>query len=1067
MFPFKSIKNKLILIFLLCSFAPLLLLRFMAFPKAQKDLEEALIRNLEGVKQKQAEIVKMWFDERKHDAKVISRNISTVLGQSTNDKGQNFLKVQDYINMLRGEYGYKNIYITSREGVVLLATDKKWVGFDMIRRDYCSEALNGNVFVSKIQLPFQVEGESGKGDSGNPVMFIAAPVKDSGDGIVGAVVIETDSQPISKIMKSANLGRSGETFLINRECYMLTDSRFTDEIANMGLIQRRTAFELRVVNPHTGMLTDGAQKCLSGKDGYNAGGYINYDGRRVLGAWCWIPEYNCGLLAQIDIQEGYGAAYGLKKFVLSMLLVLALPLTLIAFYFGKRISAPILRITEATKKITSGDLAQRVKSRGKRDEISELAQAFNVMAESLKEKTIKLKNYTTDLEKTVKERTVELQETTNFLNSILAGSTEYSIIAEDLYGNILAFNKGASLIYGYQPEEVVAKANVRILHTDEDVKSGKVDHILVEARRTGRYEGEVMRRRKNGEIFPAHVTFTLRRDENGQPIGFVVISRDITKEKLVALEKEVVNNVNKVIVSSLDIREVYKNISLELKRIIDLAWLGVICLVDGTGVTEDFHVIDGVVLSKDWLNNHHYPLAVTAHGIAMKEDAPVFVKDTAQGEYPIDLLLYEKGINAYLCFPLKSKGTTIGSVVLGSRKSDVFREIHLGLLNQIIPQLAITIENTRLFVSIRESEGKYRDLVENAPEMIHEISPEGKFINVNKTELNKLGYSLEEMRNMTLEDIVPGESRGEVRRHIKRIMETGSSELETVFLTKSGKEINVEIHGTGLYNNKTRECICTRAFVRDITERKRMEEQVRRSEKLASMGELAAAIAHEIRNPLGAICNSVGVLDSHLKLTGQDKDLLEMILGQSERLDRIISDFLTFAHPREPSFSLRDIREVIKKTIFLLEQDKRYTDKIEIKEVYESVLPKVYIDADLVHQVLWNLFINSMDAMPNGGQIRITVRKTTLFLRGAVEIIITDTGTGIPAKEVCKIFEPFYTTKSEGTGLGLSTVQRIIDDHGGTVDVKSREGKGTTFYIKLPGPLVKEEELFKNELLEG
>jgi signal transduction histidine kinase len=216
------------------------------------------------------------------------------------------------------------------------------------------------------------------------------------------------------------------------------------------------------------------------------------------------------------------------------------------------------------------------------------------------------------------------------------------------------------------------------------------------------------------------------------------------------------------------------------------------------------------------------------------------------------------------------------------------------------------------------------------------------------------------------------------------------------------------------------------------------------------MGELAAAIAHEIRNPLGAICNSVGILDAHLKLTGQDKDLLEMIVGQSERLDRIISDFLTFAHPREPSFSLQDIREVIKNTLFLLEQDSRFTDQIELKEVYESILPKVYIDTDLIHQVLWNLLINSLEAMPHGGQIKVMVRKTDLFLRDAVEIVISDSGIGIPDHELDKIFEPFYTTKTEGTGLGLSVVQRIIDDHGGAIDAKSKKDKGAAFYIKLP-----------------
>lgn len=1047
---FRTIKNRLVLILLLCSFLPLLLLRFVAFPKAQMDLEEALIRNLEGVKQKQAEIVKMWFDERRHDAKVVSRNISGLMERSVDDKHKGYPKLYDYIDMVRTEYGYKTVYIISCDGTVLVATERQLAGSNMLSYDYCREGLNGNICISKIQCLDQGKGESKKNDSDGPMMHISAPLIDSDNRTIGAIVLKVSTLPLSEIMKSAKLGKTGETFLINREGFMLTESRFADEMRKAGLIQQRTALALKVINPHTGKLTIGAQKCLSGKDGYDSDGYKNYDGRKVLGAWCWIPEHNCGLLAQIAIQEGYGAAYSLKNFVLSMLLVLAFPLALAAFYFGKRISSPILNITEVTRKITSGDLGQRVKDSGKKDEISELAQAFNVMAESLEEKTVTLRNYTTGLENVVKERTLKLQEMTNFLHSILAGSTEYSIIAEDLNGNILAFNKGASLIYGYRPEEVTGVANVRVLHTEEDVKSGKVDRILELARKTGRYEGEVMRKKKNGEIFPVHVTFTLRRDEKGQPIGFVVISKDITEEKLVALEKEIVNNINKIIASGLDIKEVYKNIYRELKRRIDFTWLGVACLIDGTEIAEDSHVVDGVLLSTDWLHCYRSLLHATAQDVSVKKGVPVFVMDTSEGGYQFDRQFYEKGIHSYVCFPLKSKGITIGTVTLGSRQKGAFTDAHFGLLNQVIPQLAIAIENARLFVSIRESEKKYRDLVENAPEMIHEVSLKGNFINVNKTELHKLGYSLEEMRRMMLEDIVPNEYREEIKRHIKRIKETGCSELETVFLTKAGKEINVEINGTGLCNAKTGECVCVRAFVRDITERKRMEEQVRRSEKLASMGELAAAIAHEIRNPLGAICNSVGILDAHLKLTGQDKDLLEMIVGQSERLDRIISDFLTFAHPREPSFSLQDIREVIKNTLFLLEQDSRFTDQVELKEVYESILPKVYIDTDLIHQVLWNLLINSLEAMPHGGQIKVMVRKTNLFLRDAVEIVISDSGIGIPDHELDKIFEPFYTTKTEGTGLGLSVVQRIIDDHGGAIDAKSKKDKGAAFYIKLP-----------------
>ncbi|MCF6147186.1 MAG: PAS domain S-box protein [Candidatus Kuenenia sp.] len=1040
---------------------PLLLLLFFAFPKAKTDLENVLVRNLEGVMQKQAELIKMWLNERKHESKIITKNISTLFENTLSDN--DFSSLSEYMEKIKTEYGYKTIYVVSLDGNIVVSTGKTAERSNILEYDYCRKALEGNIFTSDIK--YLVLEEHAERAVESYVIFLSVPLVNSDYSLLGAVIFGIDTTPLNEILKSLKLGTTGETFLVNREGYMVTESRFLDELKNAGLIRKSTIFELEVLNPRTGTHTEGVKKCLSGIDGYDTNGYINYNGSKVLGAWCWIPDINCGLLTQINIQEGYETAYGLKNFVLSMLMVLAFPLTLAAFYFSKRITSPLYKITEVTKKITSGDLGQRVIYKGRNDEIGKLAKEFNVMAASLEEKTIKLRNYTIDLENKVKERTLKLQSTTNFLNSILAGSTEYSIIAQDLSGNILAFNKGASLIYGYRQEEMIGVANIRKLHVEDDIESGKVDYILDKALKTGRFEGEVMKRRKNGEIFPVHNTVTLRRDENGKPIGFVVISKDITKAKLVTLEKDIINNINKTIASGIDIKEVYQVVFRELKRMIDLTWLNIAYFLDGSEIIEESNIVEGELLTKDWLGIRQLPGRKMVQDIVFEKEVPVFVADTSKGEYAIDKKLYEKEVNSYLCFPLKSKGKSIGTLTLGSYKKNTFKEMHFDLLNQVTSQIAITIENARLFLSIKESEKKYRDLVENAPEMIHEIHPEGEFVDVNKTELNKLGYSIEEMKRMKLEDIVPVGSQDEIRRHINLIKDTGSSELETVFLTKSGNEMNVEIHGTGFYNRKTGECMFIREFVRDISERKRMEEQVRRSEKLASMGELAAAIAHEIRNPLGAICNSVGILDSRLKLSGQDKDLLEMIVGESERLDRIISDFLSFAHPREPSFALQDIKGIIKNTIFLLGQDKRFTDKIEIKEIYESVLPKVYIDTDLIHQILWNLFINSLDAMPNGGRIRVVVRKTTLFLRNAIEIIISDNGIGMTDHEINKVFEPFYTTKSEGTGLGLSVVQRIIDEHGGAIDVKSKYGKGTTFYIKLP--VVNEKQTVQSNLLAG
>ncbi len=1060
MFLFKSIKKSFILILLLCSFTPLLLLLFFAFPKAKSDLEGVLVRNLEGVKQKQAELIKMWLNERKHEAKMITKNISASFAGAIS--GDDFSALSAYTEKIKNEYGYKTIGVVSLEGSVVASAAKPAGGSNRYA-EYCREGLKGKTEVSGI-TPLLMEDEADL-SAESYVIFLSAPVLKPDNSLLGAVVFGIDTTPLNDILKNVKLGTTGETFLINREGHMVTESRFLEELKNSGLIRKNTIFELKVLNPRTGMRTQGVVECLSGRDGYDTKGYINYNGCKVLGAWCWIDDINCGLLTQINIHEGYETAYSLKNFVLSMLMVLAFPLTLAAFYFSRRITSPIYEITEVTKKITGGDLGQRVIYKERNDEIGKLAKEFNVMAASLEEKTIKLRNYTIDLENKVKGRTLELQSTTNFLNSILAGSTEYSIIAQDLSGNILAFNKGASLIFGYRQEEMIGIANIRKLHVEEDIESGKVDFILEKAFKSGRFEGELMKRRKSGEIFPVHDTATLRRAENGKPIGFVVISKDITKVKLIALEKDIINNINKTIASGIDIKVVYQAVFRELKRMIDITWLSVAYFPDGPEMVEESNIVDGVLLAKNWLGIQQLPGKTMAQDIVFEKGVPVFVADTTRGEYAFDNKLYEKEIHSYLCFPLKSKGESIGTLTLGSYKKNAFKEMHYDVLNQVTSQIAITIENARLFLSIKESEKKYRDLVENAPEMIHEIHPEGNFTDVNKTELNKLGYAIEEMKQMKLEDIVSAEYRDEIKRHINLIKDTGSSEMETVFLSKSGNEINVEIHGTGFYNRKTGECIFIREFVRDISERKRMEDQVRRSEKLASMGELAAAIAHEIRNPLGAICNSVGILDSHLKLSGQDKDLLEMIVGESERLDRIISDFLSFAHPREPSLVLQDIRGIIKNTIFLLGQDKRFTDKIEIKEIYETVLPRVYIDTDLIHQILWNLFINSLDAMPDGGRIRIVVRKTTLFLRNAIEIIISDNGIGMAEHEINKVFEPFYTTKSEGTGLGLSVVQRIIDEHGGTIDVKSKYGRGTAFYIKLP--VMNEKQDVQGNILAG
>ncbi|HHT9109740.1 MAG TPA: two-component system sensor histidine kinase NtrB, partial [Candidatus Brocadiaceae bacterium] len=240
-------------------------------------------------------------------------------------------------------------------------------------------------------------------------------------------------------------------------------------------------------------------------------------------------------------------------------------------------------------------------------------------------------------------------------------------------------------------------------------------------------------------------------------------------------------------------------------------------------------------------------------------------------------------------------------------------------------------------------------------------------------------------------------------------------------------------------------------IIRDITDSKRIEEQIRRSERLASVGELAASIAHEIRNPLGAISNSVCMLKRDLTLKDDDEKLLGMVAEETERLNNIITNFLTFAHPSAYHFVRSDITEIIDETLFLLEQDVRFSREIKVNKVYAHDVPRVYLDRDWIRKVFWNLLVNSIDAMPEGGKIFIRVRKPMRDNKDEIEVLIADTGMGIPPGIIKKIFEPFFTTKkSRGTGLGLSIVHRIIDNHGGVIDVKSKPNKWTAFTIRLP-----------------
>jgi two-component system NtrC family sensor kinase len=224
-------------------------------------------------------------------------------------------------------------------------------------------------------------------------------------------------------------------------------------------------------------------------------------------------------------------------------------------------------------------------------------------------------------------------------------------------------------------------------------------------------------------------------------------------------------------------------------------------------------------------------------------------------------------------------------------------------------------------------------------------------------------------------------------------------------------------------------------------------QQIGQSEKMASIGRLAAGVAHEINNPLTGVLTFAHLLKEEANLDEQGKQDVDLIINETTRAAQIVRGLLDFARERPAVKAPLDINEVIRRTLQLLGNQKAF-QQIVIVEDLEDDLPKVNGDENQLQQVLLNLSLNACEAMPDGGTLLVS----TVSQNGQVLIKVTDTGCGIKREHMDQIFEPFFSTKpvGKGTGLGLSVTYGIIQQHSGDLDVESQEGKGTTFTIALP-----------------
>ncbi|MDQ4120986.1 MAG: ATP-binding protein [Acidobacteriota bacterium] len=233
----------------------------------------------------------------------------------------------------------------------------------------------------------------------------------------------------------------------------------------------------------------------------------------------------------------------------------------------------------------------------------------------------------------------------------------------------------------------------------------------------------------------------------------------------------------------------------------------------------------------------------------------------------------------------------------------------------------------------------------------------------------------------------------------------------------------------------------------DLTDMRAMEESIRRKDRLAAVGRVAAGLAHEIRNPLGAMRGAIQVLKPSMQENSSQAQLMDIVLRESDRLNTIITNFLTYARPKKGEVTETDICEALRESITLLRHSPDLRSNHNLIEDLPDEPVLATADAAGLKQVFWNLARNAVQAMPDGGELAFKLRYLN---KSRLQILFSDTGCGMPAAQVERLFEPFSQSTTGGTGLGLSIVYQIIRDHCGTINVRSQEGKGTTITIELP-----------------